>query len=349
MKPRRLALILILGFFTSFVFGMLRGGTTVATYDWGPDAPVFSTDPPQKRRIETIQWTLATHLGAAAAETGTSSLLRRGPSGSFLVANFRTGEIHEIDPATEESIVRARSSPPPLDFGFDRAGQLWWISSSTSRIERQLGPERESTPVRLESPPHRLAIAEDGRFIAMEADSQNTLFRSYSHDGRGGPAFGRFLAGDNQDLLVLEGSLAALDGGGFVYAPHYLPFLASFSFDGTLRFARPLVDSGLVEIPRIVRGAKDSRNLEPGTRVNSLSVHETQGRIAILSELWRERQRKRVLDLYRSSDGEYLRSLELPDGTRDALLLEEELLTLHRDGIRRWLNADAEGAHAVAG
>jgi len=349
MKPRRLALILILGFFTSFVFGMLRGGTTLATYDWGPDAPVFSTDPSQKRSIETPRWTLAAHLGAAAAETGTSSLLRRGPSGSLLVANFRTGEVHQLDLTTGESIVRARSAPPPSDFGFDQAGKLWWIPSSTSQIERQLAPEKESRPLRLENPPHRLAIADDGRFTAMEADSHRTLFRSYSPDGRGGPAFGRFLAGDNQELLVLEGHLAALESGGFVYAPHYLPFLASFSFDGTLRFARPLVGAQLIEVPRIVRGARDSRNLEPGTRVNSLSVHETRGRIAILSELWEARQRKRVLDLYRSSDGEYLRSLELPDGTRDALLLDEELFTLHRDGIRRWLNADAEEAPEAAG
>jgi hypothetical protein len=277
-------------------------------------------------------------FGAEAVGPGTASLLRRSPGGSFFVLDFRQGQIREIDPVTDRSRVWVQASPPPLDFDFLPSGALLWIRDSEPILHLQASFGAPDGTFPWPETLSRLVSEPEGGLVGSGDGEARSLFRRYSPEGLRLGAYGRFLAGDHQDTQVLEGALAADGAGGFFYAPHYLPFLARFTFDGRLSFVEPLagIKAGtqLAAPPRIVRGPRDSRNIEPGTRVRTYSMHLSDDHMALLAELSPERQR--VLDLYRVEDGAYEESLELPAGTRDAHLAGSELYTLHRDGIRRW-------------
>ncbi len=339
-SQHQLRLVLLLGIIASFGFGLLRGGTTLATYTWGPDAPEPRTGEPRKRHFRESRWSLVQDLGAEEVGEGTASRLRRGPGKSLLTLNYRTRKVWQIEPESGKSRAFGPAVHPILDFGTNAAGQIWWIEDGVLRLQWQGPAGTAPGATHLEDLPLRVSVADDGRFVAAHADFLPHLFQAYAADGSPAASFGRFLAGKTQDPMVLEGNLARLSGSTFVYAPHYLPFLAAFSFDGELLYRQPLVGQELGSPPKIVRGPRESRNLEPGTPVRSFSVLVQGGRIALLSELFSPGAHHRVLDFYDQTDGTYLESLRLPEGTRDALFVEGELYTLQRDGIRRWHLAD---------
>lgn len=333
---RRLSLVLILGVAGSFAFGLLRGGTTLATYEWGPDAPSPESWTYQGRQMREAQWSLVGNLTAGAGKESTASVLRQGPGGTLLTLDYRTSELWQVDPDTGAAEARVQASAPILDFGVDRAGEIWWLEDGHRELQGLRGPGSAATFRPFEEVPLRAAVGTGDEIVTAHGEFHPHLFRSYSKQGSPGAAFGKFLEGKIQDSMILEGDLAEIPHRGFVYVPHYLPFLAAFAYDGERLFHRPLVATAASPPPKVVRGPRESRNLQPGTPVRSLSVQVVGGRIAVLAEASSSQGHGRILDLYRGTDGKYQGSLPLPKGTRAALLLGNELFTLHRDGIRRW-------------
>ncbi|MCB1037732.1 MAG: hypothetical protein KDD47_28120 [Acidobacteria bacterium] len=332
---RKICLILALGFAGSFALGMLRGGTTVATYRWGPDAIGSENLEAPARRLVAAAWQPRGILGAEVIGPGTASRLEAGPADTLLVMDFHSREIRQLDPQQDEARVRVRAARGILDFGADADG-IWWIEEGAPVLRRQDSRGEALEPIPLAQAPHRAASLPNGGLVALNLEPRPELFQLYGRDGGPGRPLGRLLAGEVQEPLVLEGSLAASPDGGFVYVPYYLPFLTAYEGNGALRYRRALAGSEAGPPPSVVRGAQGSRNVQPGTRVQAFSVHVTGDRLAVLAQPRGDRKGHRVLDFYDLGDGAYLESLRLPEGARDALWRDGTLYTLHRDGIRRW-------------
>lgn len=321
------------------VIGQLRGGTEVERSALAAAAAPAPQDT-DRRRWQPLAYTALERPAIQELIVATGARIARG--GEVFVLDWGDAAVKRFDAAgtllTTYRWTPRRDggfAPPPNDFAVDAAGRVW-AAFSEQRLLKVFAPGGpEEKLVDLDRQPHRLVLAPDGGFVVLGLDAGEHLFARYDAEGALVRTFGALLAGAVQDPALIDGSLAADDAGGFVYAPLYLGLLASFTVDGEPRFVVETVGGG-ADVPEVLAHADGSRRLVPGTARTSLTVHVREGRIHVLSERATASEKTRIIDVYSNADGAYLKSIRLPTGPRDALLDGETLVTVHRSRLRHW-------------
>ncbi|MEE8524913.1 MAG: hypothetical protein V3T72_13345, partial [Thermoanaerobaculia bacterium] len=267
---------------------------------------------------------------------------KRGLHGRTLVLDWADSTVKMFDdagrleqrypahPAAEDG-----SRWRPVDFAVADSGDVWIADRGAPRVRVFDAAGNRRRTLGLRSIPDRIVLAADGGFTVLTLDAGSHLFESYGPDGEFRQRFGRLLAGDLQEPLLLGGTMSADPEGALVFAPAYLGVLASYDREGRLRFLVETVGGESRDLPRVL-ATSNGRRLEPGTPLRSLAVQVVDDLIYVLSERESTASKSRILDVYSNQDGAYRHSIRLPDGPRDFLVDGEFLVTVHRDRVQRW-------------
>jgi hypothetical protein len=342
--PRERTFVLLLLTFVvgGLVLGHFRGqDRELVSFRLSPEHPAPEDRSRVERRWRDPQLEPVSTFGAGGESPVVQAVAaRRGAAGEILVLDWADAAVKAFDESGSPAWRIPDPSAPgdglrPVDFAVAAGGGLWVAESAAPRVALFDAGGTRRRVVTVGSPASRIVPAADGGFTILTLAAGSHLFETYGPDGELRRRFGRLLAGDFQEPLLLDGAVAADAAGGLVFAPTYVGVLAAYDRDGGLRFLVETVGGGSRDLPQVV-ATETRRFLDPGARLRSLAVHVAGGLVYVLSERRAASSRSRILDVYSISDGAYLHSLRLPTGPREFLVEGDRLYTVHKDRIETW-------------
>lgn len=199
----------------------------------------------------------------------------------------------------------------PSHFGIAPSGEIFvaYRDLGAVRIFTSNGDLLRS--LRLQTPPHRIAVLSDSEFVVMTGKPDDFLFQRYSVDGRLLSSFGRLVEGV-QDPLPLDGWIAPDGHGGIVYVSFHSGVLARFdAISGSRLFLVYGIQGG--GFSPVVVDASGRRHVKPGSPIFSFTMNVDGGRIYVLTTERKHSHLRMVLDAYDLHTGKYRWSTRLQE------------------------------------
>lgn len=316
---------------------------------WGADrydrmngsAPQF-TKPP---RIQNTPLKLEelSILGAAASPVPPSAVrgparLEAGPDGHLFVIDDGDGQaVKEFSPSAE--LLRIFRGP-----GIPRIASVTDLSILTDRL--WIADLRESSihtlnrltgtwaTTRLDPAPYRLEPVGQGQRLFLMRIVAPSLFDVASPTGKVLGSFGSLLDEQEFHSLALDGFITR-SRSQIIFSGKYMGFLASFSEDG-----RTLWISRAIDPPEnpIVMEKAGRRWVQRGPLSASLAVTADADTVCVLARRVSGLHVRSFLDLYRTEDGQYYKSLLLPSPDRwtSVAAARDLLYVANQQGIFQW-------------
>jgi hypothetical protein len=158
-------------------------------------------------------------------------------------------------------------------------------------------------PLRVET----IGQKDDGLFVMRIG--RRFPFDLTSLDGRVAQSFGDLLLDQSNQSLILDGYLARA-GARIVFSGKYLGLLAAYNEGGDLQW---LAETIVKPEPSVVVRQGDQARVSHGPIVASQGLTAHGGVIAVLARRIDRIAIRYFIDLYRSEDGRYVKTLRLPD------------------------------------
>lgn len=202
----------------------------------------------------------------------------------------------------------------PIDFAVDAQGRVWVLDATTARVTVFAADGALDTLWMLPFPASRLAISPNGRHYVLfplspRREGAFALFR----DGQPLGFFGQLAADQVPRWIAFDGFLMG-DHEGFYYTAVRAGWVASFDWNGRVRFSRAGIDP--VPFPQPERTPDGGQRLTPQHRFvsNDIAPGPHPETFAVLGLIPTDGRYRAVLDLYHRQDGRYCYSLQLPRG-----------------------------------
>ncbi|HVG10539.1 MAG TPA: hypothetical protein VNM67_22730 [Thermoanaerobaculia bacterium] len=294
-----------------------RAGTYPLTLAPGAPSPR-----PQEARERV--WKEAEFERIATVEVGLPTLLRLGPGGDVYVLDSGRSRVLRLSP--EGRILATYGDPAlgnPTDVAIGADGEVWVCDLDHNGIAVFDG--RQVRRIDLDPPVGRLALSPNG-FVATGIAGGEGLFRKYSAEGQLEGSFGALFPEELQTSIAADGWIVP-EGAGFFYAFRNAGLLASYTWDGRLRFLRQTIDP--VPLPS-VRVDAAGRQSVPDAKVVSISSSVVGDNLFVLTG-------ERVLDVYDVGTGSYRYSLRPPErDARYVVLTGDRLFSASQRGVTVW-------------
>lgn len=231
-------------------------------------------------------------------------------SGNLFIIDEGKGEaLSEFSPAGQALHVFTEPAAPRMKSIADVAilpDRLWiadLLSSSLHTLDRKHG--RWST-IALAAEPYRVEVLGEN-LVLMRVVSPKLLDLT-DFEGNVSQSFGEFLDMQGENALALDGYIVRA-GDGIVYTGKYLGVLAAFSSEGRLSYLVQTV--GSPPYPFVMSEGR-RKWLRHGPILASLSLAASDGTVFILARRRVGLSLRSAIDLYRSRDGVYQKTLLLP-------------------------------------
>ncbi|MEA2560936.1 MAG: SMP-30/Gluconolactonase/LRE-like region [Acidobacteriota bacterium] len=281
---------------------------------------------PSPRPQETSErvWKEAEFERVATVQMGLPTLLRPGPGGNVYVLDSSRSRVLQLSP--EGRILTTYGDPAlgnPTDVAVGADGEVWVCDLDHNSIAVFDG--RRARRIDLDPPIGRLALSPKG-FVATGIAGGEGLFRRYSKDGTPEGSFGALFPEELQTSIAADGWIVP-GADGFFYPFRNAGLLASYTWDGRLRFFRQTIDP--VPLPK-VRVDTAGRQSVPDATLVSISSSVVEDNLFVLTG-------ERVLDVYDVETGSYRYSLHPPEkDTRYVVLTGDRLYSASQRGVTVW-------------
>ena len=176
-------------------------------------------------------------------------------------------------------------------------------------------------------------ISLDGRngFVAVLHRSGKHLFQRFSANGEPGATFGTFFPEEVQSSLTADGWIVPSGPDSFVYPLRHVGILASYTFDGGLRFFRRTIDP--LRLPPVHFDTAGGQTIGPTEPQASFSASVVGPDLFVLDAS----QKDRVIDVYDAATGSYRWSMHPPEpDARYVVLTADRLFSASRRGVTIW-------------
>lgn len=223
----------------------------------------------------------------------------------------------------------------PTDFKMAMNGDVW-ICDPIAGIITIFNPDGSiKQTIRPKSLPHRIVLLSTGDFVLMSAAPIKHLFEKYNAAGKFQSSFGLLLRDQNGYHLLTDGRIEIGDDNALYYTLVRAGLLASFSSQGALRFFVETIDR--IPLPKIELFAKGSgMRIDPKAPWAALSINVSDSTIYILSWAGSNGRKGMVVDTYRTVDGAYLESFEIPEKCQSAYFTEKFIYTVEDTTVTKW-------------
>jgi hypothetical protein len=334
-RERTFWLILVTLAVAGFAMSLFGNRPRTERLTLGPEAPPLQ---PQKATART--WRDATFELVSTIPTGEGSrlerptLLRTDPQGALFVLDSASRRIEKLSVRGE--FVETFGSADlrnPSDVAVARSGDVWVCDPEPKQITVFSPGGRIARVIQLDATPVRIILESDGGFVAMLHAAGPKLFRRYSAAGRPLESFGAFFHQSLQSSLTADGWFLGLDSGSFAYPFRRAGLLASYTFDGRLRFFRSTIDP--VPLPDIKIDSAGGQRADTKRGLSALSGSTLADEIFLLGS--EGGHGARVVDVYGAEEGSYRYSLSPPDpNLRSFALAPGYFYGISPDGLRIW-------------
>jgi hypothetical protein len=265
-----------------------------------------------------------------------------GPDGSLYVMDYGDLTIKQFSPAGApvQKFGRGRGQGPgeflnPTDFYVGRAGEVRVLDPAQGRIQVFDARARPTITIPLEEPALRVAVHDDGRYVALV--TQERMFQSFTASGQSAGGFGVLVPDQMERAVVLQGELEATRDGGVVYAPLRGGYLARFSSAGELVYYRETVESH--PYPDMTTREDGGRVVVPGAleKLSAVSASVQGDTLFVLTAAQVEGKRRAVIDVYDVETGTYHYSFVSPQRGARAIHVSPRYLYVTSDStVTAW-------------
>lgn len=242
--------------------------------------------------------------------------LEVGPDGNlFIVEEAPVGRVYfrEFTPAGELVADFSTSDGPDFDSITDMAfddERLWvadLLGSSVHQLDRTT---RTWTTMKFPAEPYRIEVSRHWpRHLLVMRVGAPKLFEVTDARGKVEAAFGDLLADQENQALVLDGFIARC-GESLLFSGKYLGLLASFTEGGEFNYAVESIEPPSTTAAVVSRGGK--RWVRHGPILASRDISGDTQRFGVLASRPRRLEIRAFIDLYRTDNGQYYKSLLLP-------------------------------------
>jgi len=223
----------------------------------------------------------------------------------------------------------------PTDFKIAMNGDVWICDPSAGIITIFNADGSIKQTMRPKSLPHRIVCLNTGDFILMSTAKTNHLFEIYDPVGKFKSSFGLLLRDQNKYPILTDGWVAIGEDNALYCALVRAGLLASFSSQGVLRFFVETIDR--IPLPKIEVFAKGSgMRIDPKAPWAALSLNISDCHIYILSWAGSIGRKGMVVDTYRTADGAYLESFEIPEKCQSTYVTEKFIYTVEDTTVTKW-------------
>lgn len=223
----------------------------------------------------------------------------------------------------------------PTDFKIATNGDVW-ICDPVAGIITIFNPDGSiKQTIRPKSLPERIVLLSTGDFVLMPAIPITHLFEKYDAAGKLQSSFGSLLPYQDGFHLLIDGRIEIGNDNALYFTFVRAGLLASFSSQGVLRFFVETIDR--IPLPKIEVIAKGSgMRIDPKAPWVALSMNVSDSNIYILSWAGSIGRKGMVVDTYRTTDGAYLESFEIPEKCQDAYFTEKFIYTVEDTTVTKW-------------
>lgn len=304
--------------------------------------PVAATSNPQARSWREYDFRRVLALGTPEQPLLKVAKVQAVESGDIFVLDWGALSVVKFnsDGKLIERFGKGRGRGPgemlsPTDFAVTEGDQVWVLDPGQGRIAvfNSVGEPARTIPVTL--PALRFLVFSEGDYVLLSL--REFLFSVYASGGEHKRSFGQFLPDQASKALVLEGEMARVNEGEFVYASRRAGYLARFDLFGNRAFYTETVVG--LPYPPIEILPSGGYRVDPKfqDQVSTLSVSASNGKVfALTTARFRGREAK-VLDVYDATDGSYDHSVVLPDTTAYGVFVAPDyLLTVSDTTVVKW-------------
>lgn len=223
----------------------------------------------------------------------------------------------------------------PTDFTVAMNGDVW-ICDPIAGIITIFNPDGSiKQTIRLKSLPQRIVLLNCGDFIIMPAIPITHLFEKYNAAGKLQSSFGSLLPNQDELHLLIDGWIEIGNDNALYFTFVRAGLIGSFSSQGVLRFFVETIDR--IPLPKIEVFAKGSgMRIDQKAPLAALSMNVIDSTIYILSWAGSIGRKGMVVDTYRTADGAYLESFEIPEKCRFAYFTEKSIYTVEDTTVTKW-------------
>lgn len=280
------------------VAGSFTRRTAIYPLTLAPGAP--SPRPQQAR--ERI-WKDVELERVAAVPVALPTLLRPGPEEDVYVLDSGRSQVLRL--SSDGRVLATYGDPSlgnPTDVAVGKDGDVWVCDLDHDAVAVFSSSGRLVRRIELDPPVGRLALSPGGGFVATSIAGGPGLFRRYFLNGEPTGAFGALFPEELQTSIAADGWIVPATDG-FFYPFRNAGLLASYGWDGRLRFFRQTIDP--VPLPS-VRIDAAGRQSVPDAAVASISGSVVGDDLFVLTG-------GKVLDVYGAETGSYRYSLHPPE------------------------------------
>jgi hypothetical protein len=252
---------------------------------------------------------------------GDLSIKSFSPDGQFLrtFGNGRGERLEEFGSITDLSV--------------DPDGRVFVVDQKNGRITIFNSSGGFIKALRLRMPYRVITDPISGEMIVMLPPDSSYLFGLFNSGGKLLRSFGRFLEKQEENGIALDGWIEPTDGGGFVYAPLYTGFIASYTGKGELRFWRGTLRPN--SLPKVVKGTQ-AMWISGDAEISAQSLSVDGRKIYLLSSITNGLKKIGTVDAYDIMDGRYLYSRRLPERCTQALVRGDYFFTATENSVTKW-------------
>jgi len=225
----------------------------------------------------------------------------------------------------------------PTDFSVAMNGDVW-VSDPSTGIITVFNPNGSvKQTIRPKNLPLRIACLSTGDFILMSTAPIKYLFEKYNSAGKFQTSFGLLFRDQNIYPILNDGWIVAGEDNMLYYTLLRAGLLASFSPHGDLRFFIKTIDR--IPLPKIevftIRKQSGIR-INPKAPWTALSISISGSNIYILTWAGSIGRKGMVVDTYRTANGAYLESFEIPMKCKSAYVTQKYLYTVEDTTVTKW-------------
>jgi hypothetical protein len=306
-----------------------------------PETRQLREQPTKERQWRKVayrrEWTLTNTPAAPLYGPLTG---RAGDDGSFYLLDSGDLAVKKVDAAGKlvQSYGEGKGQGPGefaslTDFAVAPGGEVWAADASNGRLSVFSPDGRVARTVRLESPPYRLALEPKG-FDVLYMLSKPVLFGRYGADDALRGSFGTFLKDQGVNAMLLDGWVAAIPGGGFVYVARYVGLLAAYDGEGRQRFLVGTLQRP--PLPKIVQGSQGRMWVDREAPWAAAGLSVTRDGIHVLGFFQSGLKKIGSIDTYDLRDGSYLHSRSVPESCNSVVVTDRAVYTIKDVTVTRW-------------
>lgn len=191
---------------------------------------------------------------------------------------------------------------------------------------------------RTKEPPYRIGLQKTGLFVVIPSFFLDSLpFSVYDQKGEIGLTFNlqppwkeKF---PSSLFLKMDGWLSVDVNNCIYYAFTRVGMVACFSPRGNLRYLIETIDR---TPPPEVLTSKGIIRLDPASPWTAGSISLDESKFYLLSLVGSKNRKGSIIDVYRSQDGFYLYSFEIPEKCSSAYVKEKSIVTVSEGFVTKW-------------